>query len=222
MWKLIVHAIFAFFTVIPTIALLTERTTRSPDPAIFVILGLFVIGWIVFAIITHTPSEASIQRKLELQELEAEKAAAEEPPPPAGKMRVTLETRQQKRPAATGSGAEIVEYIVHLKVRVSEEARAILNAHNLWETVLLAHPHYMAPDELKAYPESATEMAGEMVPFTVKDFLRASGFQQRFATIIEAKAFENQLREETLPFLKRLVEQTKEASADLSPQTFDL
>jgi hypothetical protein len=147
-------------------------------------------------------------------------------------MRITINTtvgtRIEEPPSFFASlitrRRNINEYIVSLKIELSEEERAIIAAHQLWDVQILTQPLYIAPDALTKYPELHSHV-GAPVSFKIKDLVGAGTadgmFHQMFYTPVDAANFEAELKNDTLPKLKRYIEASREIGGS-SSQTFEL
>ena len=90
-------------------------------------------------------------------------------------MRVTISHERTQRPEQTsgfleaifGTRRTINEYVVSLKIELTEEERAILTAHRLWDVRILTRPFYISPDYLRKYPTLRSEV-GSPIHFEIK------------------------------------------------------
>ena len=114
--------------------------------------------------------------------------------------------------------------MVSLKIELSEEERAIIAAHQLWDVQILTRPLYVAPDVLTKHPE-LYDQVGTPVSFQIKDLMGVGfpdgGFHQLFQTPVDAANFEAELKNNTLPKLKSYIEASRDTGGS-SSQTFEL
>lgn len=143
-------------------------------------------------------------------------------------MKVTIETKPEKRElirkgflAKLKAPEYTTEYVVRLHITPSEDEKAILSEHNLWDVEILETDYFMPPDERMAYPEIVPVMTGSPIRSRIKDLMDEKGFHTRFATPVDAKNFEMKLRNETLPLLKKYIDASAEAGKP-SSDTFEL
>lgn len=147
-------------------------------------------------------------------------------------MRVTIDHTCAQRQEETRGFWEAIfatrrtinEYCVSLRIELSEEERAILTAHQLWDVRILTRPFYIPADILRKHPILQSE-AGSPIHFEIKDLVGAGAkdgmFHQTFPTPVDAANFEVELRNDILPQLKNYIEASRDAGRRPS-QTFDL
>jgi hypothetical protein len=147
-------------------------------------------------------------------------------------MRVTinheLSQRREESPGFLASlfspRGTINEYVVSLKIELTEEERAILAAHQLWDVHILTRPFYIPADVLRKHPVLESEV-GAPIHYQIKDLVGADArdgmFHQTFATPLDAANFEAELKNDILPNLKSYIEASRDAGSR-SSQTFEL
>jgi hypothetical protein len=142
-------------------------------------------------------------------------------------MRIRLENKINHRPEEKGFLAGLFskktfinDYIVSLFIQMSEEEKAILTHHMLWDTVLFSAPFRVSEDDLRKYPELGSQI-GEACNYRIKDFCSDTGCHQTFSTPVDAKNFETHLRNDLLPKLKSYVDASRDAGKPTS-DTFEL
>jgi hypothetical protein len=118
----------------------------------------------------------------------------------------------------------INEYVVSLKIELSEEERAILTTHQLWDVRVLTRPFFVPADQLTKYPELASQV-GSLMHYEIKDLMGAGAkdgmFHQTFQTPVDAVNFEAELRDDILPKLKNYIEASRDGGTP-SSRTFEL
>ena len=114
-------------------------------------------------------------------------------------MRVTLETKEIPK-----SFFQKAQWVVKCVLEFSEEERAIIAHHNL--------------GDLHLYTEVRNGTS-----WTLQQTMKSGGMiQDIFATALEAKQFENHLREELLPAIKNCIANSTEVETQAGPKTFEL
>jgi hypothetical protein len=138
-------------------------------------------------------------------------------------MRVTITTEIISREEAGRRWYQharyVKEYEVQLKVELSEEERAILNAYDLWDVVVVTRPLRFPADVLRATPGLA-EDEGFQSPYGIFCFVTGN-YTERFPTSVDAANFEAELREIILPKIKQYIHDAHKTAGNRS-QTFDL
>jgi hypothetical protein len=144
-----------------------------------------------------------------------------------GGMRVTIRTKATYRDKASSTLSRLVrapekikEYQVSLGIDLSEEERAIITEHQLWDVEVLTRPFFVSEDELKLRPMLG-EMQGKSIKFRIQDLASEKGFHQVFLTPLEAMNFRAELKNDVLPKLKKYVDASLEFGSGTT-ETFDL
>jgi len=149
-------------------------------------------------------------------------------------MRVTITTEPRTRQKqVTGlfkkllsKPEEITEYYVSTAIILSEEETELLKHGNISDLTLHDMPYYRPHDEFMAYAHKhGYEMARltkqtDGLLITVGSLLKYDPYEVRFPDIVQAKKFEEVMRDRILPTLKRLLERA--GSAGGTSETFEL
>jgi hypothetical protein len=119
----------------------------------------------------------------------------------------------------------INEYVVSLKIELTEEERAIITAHQLWDVQILTRPLYVPADLMHKVPAELLGRVGQPVRYQIKDLVGAKAkdgmFHQTFLTPVDAANFEAELKNDILPSLKNYIEASRSGIGQ-SSQTFEL
>lgn len=144
-------------------------------------------------------------------------------------MRITIKTKPEKRELIRtgfiskrfGKVEHTTEYQVLCVVKLSQEEKAIVTENELWDTAVYNHSYYVAPDAFRADPEVGAFMRNGEIPVTIEALCREEGQGHYFPTAVDAKRFEQKLRNEYLPKLKRYIQDSHRSSAG-GEETFEL